>query len=746
MYRDYYKLGAEPFRLTPDPAFVYAHQSFRTAQARMLHALEQGDGILIVTGRPGTGKTMLIANFLSRLQPGKVLTATVGGTSLEGEGLLRMVGRAFGVDARNMDKAALLGELQDCLAQQPRALLVIDEAQNLTADALAEVHLLSNMHIGSRPLLQIFLVGQEQLHESLHTPETQQLHQRITGAGGLEPLSLQECHDFVLRRLQCAGWRGNPAIVSDVFILIHRFSQGLPRHICKLCTRLLAHGARHGRKSLNLDDVVTVIEGMQDEKLLPLQCESCPGSSAPLPLMQDLIESSELPMAERMQLTAEERAFLDANPRVVQTTPAALVRAAKQYGQSVITIDTGPETVVAAKNAHAGSDVAESNAPSPLGPAMARCRATGVQVLKSASHLLGALLTRAMSGMRHLVGRSRTLQPLAPALWRALRHQAARALYLPGYTVRVCRELLSKSLSGHGWRQMAAGCVSLMLVMLGTYLISVTLDNQQKRADATAALTQTATGEGAQAAAPDSSVNGEEPSLEGKFLPAVIASPAQDDPAQQVAGNEPGNAATAATSSHALPPDRSVAAVPEAAGQKALADAGGAEVSPVPSATAVRDERVEELLALAGQAMARDRLRTPENKNAWHYYSQVLVLDPDSRAAQDGMQQIAERYHQLAASVLRKQEFDKAEAFVQRGLSVVPDDRPLLDLQREVQTQRRDMYARQEALAAQRERELVSQASVASQPKSSGLFGTLKRFFKGNRNAGDPVQSTISNP
>ena len=367
MYKNYYKLGADPFRLTPDPAFVSPHQSFCSAQARMLYALEQGDGILIVTGRPGTGKTTLIANFLSRLQPDKVLAATVVGTALEGEGLLRMVGRAFGLNVRNMDKATLLCELQDHLEQRTRALLVIDEAHNLTPQALGEVYLLGNMYTGSRPLLQIFLVGQEQLHESLHVPQMQQLHQRLMAAEALEPLSLQETHNYILYRLHCAGWRGNPAIVNDTFILIHRFSQGLPRYISKLCTRLLEHGARHCRNNLSLDDAVTVIRQMQHEKLLPLHCETQSDNSAQLPLMQDLLDTSALPTTERIPLTVEEHTFLEASPRVVQKTPAALVRAAKQSGQAMMKIDTGPEEILDRQHeTDSGPGVADSNGPRPV--------------------------------------------------------------------------------------------------------------------------------------------------------------------------------------------------------------------------------------------------------------------------------------------------------------------------------------------------------------------------------------------
>ena len=161
MYREHYKLSAEPFRLSVDPSLVSAHRSYRSARRHMRLALEQGDGILVVTGRSGTGKTTLIKDFLAKLCPGEVLSAAVVGTPLKSESVLRMAGYAFGLDAKQLDEATLLCELQGLLSRQAhaRALLVIDEAHNLSAEALEQVRMLANMQAGEGPALQIFLVG-----------------------------------------------------------------------------------------------------------------------------------------------------------------------------------------------------------------------------------------------------------------------------------------------------------------------------------------------------------------------------------------------------------------------------------------------------------------------------------------------------------------------------------------------------------------------------------------------------------
>ena len=164
----------------------------------MRYALDQGDGFLVVSGRSGTGKTTLVQDFLAGLSSDKVVAATLVSTYLQEDDVLRMVAYAFDIDAKDLDKATLLRELETFLQGQSRALLIIDEAQNLTEAALEEVRMLTNLHVKSRQLLQVFLVGQEKLHERLHTQSMEQLHQRLMAVCDLKPLTLQETCDFVL--------------------------------------------------------------------------------------------------------------------------------------------------------------------------------------------------------------------------------------------------------------------------------------------------------------------------------------------------------------------------------------------------------------------------------------------------------------------------------------------------------------------------------------------------------------------
>ena len=257
MFENNYDLNADPFRLTPDPRFLYAHPSYLKTHESMRHSFASGEGIFVLTGRPGIGKSTLIQGFLGEFDQQEVLCATLSSTNVDGEDLLRMVAYSFGLEARGLDKATLLHELHNLLQTHSRALLVIDEAHNLCGSALEEVRTLANLQAGSRPLLQIFLVGQNQLHDQLHSPEMEQLHQQLMVSCTLEPLNLRETRDYILHRLNCIGSLEYPEISPVVFVLVHRYAQGLPRYINQLCTQLLLHGAIEKRQRLDLDDVVS---------------------------------------------------------------------------------------------------------------------------------------------------------------------------------------------------------------------------------------------------------------------------------------------------------------------------------------------------------------------------------------------------------------------------------------------------------------------------------------------------------
>jgi type II secretory pathway predicted ATPase ExeA len=271
MYKDFYGFSEEPFRLTPDVRFCFRHRSFAKARAYFQYALDRGEGFVLVTGRPGTGKTTLIDDLLAELAQSRLLTVRIESAQIEADDLVRRVAYGFGLDPAGLDKATILHHLERHLEHRTRngerALLIVDEAQILSADALEELRLLTNLRPSRRSLLQIFLVGQEALRDLIRSPKLEQLHQRILCACHLEPLPLGDTRDYIAYRLEHAGWSGDPAIEAPAVRAIHRASQGVPRLINKFMDRLLLHAGLEGLHRLGGADADLVLRELSVELL-----------------------------------------------------------------------------------------------------------------------------------------------------------------------------------------------------------------------------------------------------------------------------------------------------------------------------------------------------------------------------------------------------------------------------------------------------------------------------------------------
>ncbi|MFA5493865.1 MAG: AAA family ATPase [Porticoccaceae bacterium] len=271
MYEQFYKFSAEPFRLSPDHAFAYAHKGYTKAKAYMTYAFMRAEGFVMITGRPGTGKTTLIGALLEGLAKQDVNVANLVCTQLKADDLLKMVAYEFGVSPSVVEKGELLQRLTHQFRawhrDGHRALLIVDEAQDLSVSAMEELRLLTNIQVGSRPLLQIFLLGQPELRELILTPALEQIHQRIIAASHLQPLENDEAEAYIRHRLQTVGWRGDPSISSAVYPLIFKFSEGVPRRINLICSRLLLHCAVEQRHRVGVADVREIIQELQHENL-----------------------------------------------------------------------------------------------------------------------------------------------------------------------------------------------------------------------------------------------------------------------------------------------------------------------------------------------------------------------------------------------------------------------------------------------------------------------------------------------
>lgn len=269
MYEAYYHLRDKPFQLNPDPRFFYGSRGHKRAFSYLEYGLSLGEGFIIITGDVGAGKTMLVKHLLKKLERGNYLAANLVSTQLDADDMLRSVTAAFGLDYEHLSKAALLNNLQtflrDTLRQGRRALLIVDEAQNLSPKAVEELRMLSNFQEGEKSLLQSFLLGQPEFRDTLQSPQMQQLRQRVIASYHLGPMDREETMGYILHRLRTVGWQGNPSFTEDAFDAIHAFSGGVPRRINTLCDRLLLFGFLEERNQFDAKAVHEVIADLRQE-------------------------------------------------------------------------------------------------------------------------------------------------------------------------------------------------------------------------------------------------------------------------------------------------------------------------------------------------------------------------------------------------------------------------------------------------------------------------------------------------
>ena len=243
MYEKYYGLSAPPFQIHPDPGFFFESKGHGRAYQYLRFGAFQGEGFIVVTGEIGAGKTTLLRALLAELDPDKVVAAQLVSTQLGSDDLLSAVALAFGIRVEGQGKAKLLVTLEAFLAtlatSNRRALLIIDEAQNLSLESIEELRMLSNFQFGNKALLQSFLVGQPDLRDMLLQPRLEQLRQRVLASCHLGPMEPVETRGYIEHRLRHVGWQQKPHFDTAAFDAIHLATGGLPRRINMLCNRLL---------------------------------------------------------------------------------------------------------------------------------------------------------------------------------------------------------------------------------------------------------------------------------------------------------------------------------------------------------------------------------------------------------------------------------------------------------------------------------------------------------------------------
>lgn len=269
MYTDYYKLRAEPFLLTPDERFYFESSVHAQAMAHLTYGLKRGEGFIVITGDVGAGKTTLVKRLIAKIDPKKVIAAHVVTTLLSGHDLLRMVAAALGLRDLPPDKSGVLLRLQSFFeathAQGRRALLIVDEAQNLSESALEELRMLSNIQVGNAAPFQSFLIGQPQFRRLIASADLEQLRQRVIASYHLGPLNIAECGAYLMHRLKQVGWKDDPIFELSAIEALHRQTGGIPRRINTLGNRLMMLGFLDELHRFTRDDVNRVAADLANE-------------------------------------------------------------------------------------------------------------------------------------------------------------------------------------------------------------------------------------------------------------------------------------------------------------------------------------------------------------------------------------------------------------------------------------------------------------------------------------------------
>ena len=245
MYLEFYGLREKPFSLTPDPQFLYLSEGHRTAIESLLYGVSQGEGFMVITGDIGTGKTTICRTLLERLDK-NVKTAVIFNSFLTEEELLESILLDFGFSSRGRSRKEKIDALNKLLihylSQGKKAVLIIDEAQNLSVPVLEQIRMLSNLETEKEKMLQIILVGQLELNQKLQSPELKQLNQRIVIRHYLLPLTRTETESYIYQRLTVAGAQGGITISKSALDEIYNFSKGIPRLVNLFCDRALLGG------------------------------------------------------------------------------------------------------------------------------------------------------------------------------------------------------------------------------------------------------------------------------------------------------------------------------------------------------------------------------------------------------------------------------------------------------------------------------------------------------------------------
>ena len=666
MYERFYQLTTNPFRLAPDPDFCFSHSGYKRAREYLEYALDQGEGFVMVTGRPGTGKTLLLETFLKEIDTSNVVAKRIAVSNYAGDDLLRAVAYAYEIDAAELDKATLRHRIHQYFIKQEQAgrrvLLIIDEAQALQHTALEELRILADLQTQSRLMLQLFLVGQESLQDLMHAPDMEQFQQRVIANYQLAPLNLQDTRSYIEHRLLQAGWNGDPEYTGAAVLSIFQLSKGVPRHINKICNRLLLLGFGKGSHAFDGDDVQTISAEMCEEQLTPMESNRArfvdADSITSIPEIRDaLISIDDLAIcADKMD--ADASAISEASRRVATMNEQFIDRRHDDPAAWNVQHSSSADPVAAL--------VAEQNF------SLFRWKETLV-----ATAAILAITTITIAALPSILGETAGNDRLSRTDHQTQEIQDTTGTGLPGSSddELTTDEVVVAVTTDHvEFRGPANNAGEDELI-------------PDKQADdvlvATSGIPDTAVTEGTRA------------------VPVVIASVSWIDNPEvaQPLMSEP-QVMVVEMPEHTETVDEYT---PSSAGniegdvlseeEQQAEVAGSVHTVPVTEGVELidtNDETIEKLLSKGQQSLDAFRLMTPEDDNAYGYYRAVLWLDPTNEDANEGIQGIVDRYITLTRKAADRHNNGRARRYLKRGLSIQPANRELLALQdridREIQT------------------------------------------------------------
>lgn len=277
MYKQFFGLRENPFNVNPDPRFLFMTRHAQEALACLTYGIQTRKGFILLSGEVGTGKTTLLNKLLDWLRRQRVATAFLFNSRLNVNQFFDFMLADFGIAIDTKIKSQMLLRLNHWLLERYRAgenaVLIVDEAQNLSPQVLEEIRLLTNLETSTEKLLQIVLSGQPEIDLKLKQPHLRQLRQRITLRCKTHPLTEEETGAYIAQRLRIAGANGHPVFAPEATTIIHRYSQGIPRVINLLCDHAMINAFADQKK--------TVSEAMVEEVAREFELHEIP-PTAPL--------------------------------------------------------------------------------------------------------------------------------------------------------------------------------------------------------------------------------------------------------------------------------------------------------------------------------------------------------------------------------------------------------------------------------------------------------------------------------